>query len=89
MQSREPLQLVNGTDGRALLEANKASRVTGLVNAAQRGHALGIYDGSFTCELVKCPGEQDTARARNARTRQSVTSGRVRFVLCEPCGLLT
>lgn len=59
------------TDGRALPEANKASRETGLVNAAQRGHVIGIYDGSFTCEYVKCLGEQDTPSARNARTRES------------------
>lgn len=73
--SKEPLQLVNGTDGRAILASNKACRETGLLNDA-RGHVRGIYDGSFTCEWGQPRlREQGTARARNARTRHSLLAG--------------
>lgn len=46
--------------------ANKACRESRLLNAAQRGHGLRIYDGSFTYEQggTGCACTRARARAR-------------------------
>lgn len=59
-KEKEPLRLVNGTDGRPIPAANKAcvERVA-LLSDAPRGHWRGIYVGSFTCQLERREGRTE------------------------------